>query len=100
MQFDASGQVFKFQYLGEAKKKPDKLELLFVAVTELLKEHDMLTQKDLLSTLKENGIATSEHVLRKSLNLWVENGALPKPVKNTKGNSLHYHIESTENENE
>lgn len=88
---------FSFEYLGVFRRPLDKSAILFPAISELLIEHKQLGSGDLLSKLSERNIATNEHELRKLLNRWVAEGALPQPTKG-KGNAKFYHSEAPSNE--
>ncbi len=88
---------FSFEYLGVFRKPLDKSAILFPAVVELLTEHKQLLQGELLEKLAERDTTTNEHELRKLLNRWVAEGALPKPKKG-QGNSKLFWLEDASDE--
>lgn len=88
---------FDFEYLGVFRKPLDKSAILFPAVVELLTEHKQLLQGELLEKLAERDTTTNEHELRKLLNRWVAEGALPKPKK-AQGNSKLFWLEDATDE--
>lgn len=88
---------FSFEYLGAFRKPLDKSAILLPAIIDLLGEHGQLMQGELLEKLAEQNIATNEHELRRLLNRWVAEGALPQPIKG-RGNSKYYQLEEARDE--
>jgi archaellum biogenesis ATPase FlaH len=88
---------FSFEYLGVFRRPPEKSAILLPAVVDLLTEHKQLRQIDLLEKLTERSVATNEHDLRKLLNRWVAEGALPQPTKG-RGSSKYYWLEEQPDE--
>lgn len=88
---------FSFEYLGMFRKPLDKSAILLPAVIDLLTDNGQLMQGELLEKLAEQNIATNEHELRKLLNRWVAEGALPQPTKG-RGNSKYYQLEEARDE--
>lgn len=88
---------FSFEYLGVFRRPPEKSAILLPAVIDLLAEYKQLRQIDLLGKLAEQNVATNEHELRKLLNRWVAEGALPQPTKG-QGNSKYYWLEEQRDE--
>lgn len=96
---DMTGDSFRFEYFRAFEAKPDKSQILFDSVVELLKERGPLLQLDILKQLAERGVATNEHELRGLLRYWVEKGELPPPNKG-KGKSKLYWIGVENHESE
>lgn len=88
---------FQFEYLGLFRKPADKSAILYSAVIDSLTEHAELLQGELQEKLAERGVATNEHELRKLLNRWVAEGALPQPKKG-RGTSKIFWVEDSSDE--
>ena len=97
MKFNASEPVFKFEYLGELGKQPDKSTTLYTVVCTLLSEYNELTIEELLDKIKDKGVSTYRKELRDLLKRWISEDALPEPRRGS-GKTKNYWIESQNNE--
>ena len=86
----ATKDSFRFQYLGIFSNPPEKSLVLLPTVNSLLKEHGQLNKTELLEKLSQrNDVAINEHSLKDLLQIWVNDGSLPQPIKG-RGTSKYY----------
>lgn len=90
---NADNDSFTFEYLGTLTAEANTAEQLYAAVTDLLAEHEQLSQKELLAKLADTEAKTNEHTLRELLKQWVAEGVLPQPKPGV-GKTKHYHLEA------
>lgn len=92
---NADDSHFSFEYVGSLKPQADKDEILREAVVGLLKATPQLRQKDILDSLKEFGVKTNEHTLRRLLSRWEAEELLASPVTGN-GNTKLYSLKEVE----